>query len=275
MSKIIEVLSNQIGRLTDYLSGLNSIIARLIGYLFAFGTAIITYIIFYEVALLFGVSDPTFMTTALLTAVIVHEICHLIACEANRVPARMFFLAILGGTMPLWGHEDKLENLSWEQRNVIALAGCVGNFIYMLGALCLMFQNYIIYSAFKQIIEMNSGLIIWNLIPIGFFDGGRFMGMFFDSLPKKMINKYRIAILGGFFIVANAIIWLSNSGSVILNMFIIGLLFEIAMLYRIKQSDPYSSKNPKAIPVTHLKWWATLFLILIALGMISYVLSYS
>ena len=280
MSKIIdsflklnEKLYFTIERLKYYLSDLDSITARLIGYLFAFGTAIITYLIFYGAAVFLGESDPHFIAAALLTTVITHEACHLIACETNHVPAQMFFLAILGGTLPLCGHEDKLENLSWERKSIIVLAGCIGNFICMFGAFCLMLANYLTYSAFQEIVVMNSGLIIWNLIPIWFFDGGRFTEMFFDSLPRKTIRKYAIMLSVGFMAITDISFFISDFNTISLLM--TSLFFALGIRNRAKQRNPFGSWSGKAIPESHLKWWATIFFTLIALGAILYALSYS
>lgn len=236
---------------------------RLVGYLIAFVTAAMSYWIFYIGASFFGAANPHFIASAILATLIVHETAHLIVMEANKIPAKIIFLVILGGASPLSGNEPKLEKLPWERQVVIILAGVIGNFAIIIGSYVLSQFNYLSPGDFMKILNMNGVLILWNLIPISFFDGGKFTKLLFDSISEDRDSKFAIGLAIGF-ICAVAVMTIITGNS---NFFFVSF-FLWNIHSRSKNDDPYGSENPKAIPRSHQKWWAALYLLMIVIAVV-------
>jgi len=238
-------------------------INRIIGYLIAIATAAMTYWIFYIIASFFGATNPHFIASALTAAMVVHEIMHLIALESNGIPSLMFFLVVIGGASPFPKYASKFKKLPWERQAIVALAGVIGNFIVMLGTCFLTYCNYITYSDFLRIVNMNGVLILWNLFPLWIFDGGRFAKLLFDSISEDKDTTYVICLTTGFMCIL--IISLIIGGKL---SFIHFWLFSWGLHWQSSHDDPYGSSRPEAIPESHWKWWAALFLIMISVGAI-------
>ena len=243
---------------------------RVIGYVIAIATAIMTYFAFYGISSFFGSENPHFIASALTIAMIIHESAHLIAFEVNKIPAMMLFLVILGGARPLPKYDSKFKQLPWERQAIIMLAGVIGNFAVILGAYLCSQYNYLTYNDFLRISNMNGLLILWNLFPLWIYDGGRFAKLFFDSVSEDSDMKYAI-VLGAIFIgvlITLSIIWGKFE-------FIYVWLFLFGIQHKATRDDPYGSENPKAIPKSHQKWWAALYLLIISGGaIIVYVTPY-
>lgn len=228
----------------------------------AIATAIFTYSVFYGVALFFGVPNPYFIASVLIAAMIIHELCHLIAIEASGIPAQMFFLVVLGGAMPLLGYEKKYKELSWEKQAIIALVGVVGNFIAILAAFCLVQTSYLKFDDFLKIANLNGSLILWNLFPLWIFDGGRFTKLLFNSISEEEDAKYEMILLACFGVVVIALIFLGKLS------FIHLWLFSWGLHWQSTHDDPHGSENPKAISKSHCVLLAAIFIIMISLGAI-------
>jgi len=193
---------------------------------------------------------------------VIHELAHLITLEANGIPSFTFFLVIIGGASPIPKYSAKFKQLSWERQAGIFLAGALGNFVVILGAFILTQGNYITFNDFLKLLNLNGVLILWNLFPLWIWDGGRFAKIIFNSLAEDLDTKYEIALLVSF---CTLVILLIAFGQ--LN-FIHFWLFFWGLHWQSTHDEPYGSENPKAIPESHLKWWAVLFLIMISAGAI-------
>lgn len=237
--------------------------SRAIGYLIAAITAILTYVVFYGLASYFGAVNPHFIASALITVLVIHEAGHLLAFEANGIPARMFFLVILGGASPIRGYQSKFEQLPSERKASIILAGIGGNFIVMFGAYLLLQFNYLTYLEFLKILNLNGVLILWNLFPLWIFDGGHFAKLLFDSIPEDKDTKYAVILALGFFLALIAALIISGKIS-----FVCLWLFTWGLHRQASHDDPYGSEKPEAIPGVRLKYWAMLYLIMISAGAI-------
>ncbi|PIU42610.1 MAG: hypothetical protein COS98_02040 [Parcubacteria group bacterium CG07_land_8_20_14_0_80_35_11] len=235
---------------------------RWIGYTIATATAVMTYFVFYYIASLFGATNPQFIAIALTVAMIVHEIMHLIAIEANGIPAQMFFLVIIGGAMPLLGQESKYKKLSWERQAIIALAGVTGNFIVILSAFLLSQSNYLAFNDFLRILNLNGVLILWNLFPLWIWDGGRFAKLLFNSISEDEDTKYKYAMLVCFVAVVITLIIYGKLSFIHLWMFSWGLHWQAS------HDDPEGTYDPKSMLDSHHKWWAALYLLMICAGAI-------
>ena len=242
---------------------MNSLIGRLIGYLIAIATGALTYWIFYAISSYFGAPNPHFIASALLVAMVIHEVLHLIALEINGIPAFTFFLVIIGGASPLPNYTSKYEQLSWERQASVVLAGVIGNFLVMVGAYFLSQGNYIAYADFLKILNLNGVLVLWNLFPLWIFDGGRFAKILFNSISESEDTKYAIGLITGFLCIL--IIVLIISGKLSFTHF---WLFFWGIQYQSRHDEPYGSEDRRAIPESHWKWWAALFLIMISVGAI-------
>jgi Zn-dependent protease len=241
----------------------NLIARRLAWYLIAAITATLNYYIFYFLAQFLGAKNPGFIAIMLTSAVVVHEVFHYIAFELNGIPAKMYFLILMGGTTEFKEYKEDLKNLAWEKYSIAIMAGILGNFIVIAFSLIFCQINYLTFNEFLAILNLNGVLILYNLIPLWPFDGGYFARMLFDSIAENRDTHYEIAILGAFM------------GTLILVLFITGnldlisfLIIPLALHIRVKRDNPLGSKDPKAIPISHQKWWAALYLILILISAI-------
>ena len=235
---------------------------RWIGYAIGAATAVMTYFVFYYIASFLGATNPHFVATALLVAMVIHEIMHLIAIEANGIPAQTFFLVIIGGAMPLWGHEKKYKKLSWERQATIALAGVTGNFIVILSSFILSQANYLTFNDLLRILNLNGSLILWNLFPLWIWDGGRFTKLLFNSISEDEDTKYQYAMLICFLAVVMALIAYGKLSFIHIWMFSWGLHWQAS------HDDPRGTYDPQSMPDSHHKWWAALYLAMICAGAI-------
>lgn len=236
---------------------------RLVWYCVAGITAILNYYFFYFSAQLLGSKNPGFIAFMFISAVFAHETMHLIAFELNGIPAKMFFLLIIGGTVEFKEYKEALKSLAWEKHSIIVMAGVFGNFLVIAASFFVFRTGLMRFSEFLAIVNLNSVLILYNLIPLWPFDGGYFAKMFFNSMPKNRNNDYQISITASF--IGILIITLFITGSLELISF---LLIPFALYVRARKNNTFGPQNPNAIPVSRQKWWAAIYLILISVSAI-------
>lgn len=228
------------------------------GYLIAITTAALNYAVFYFVAKLLGSTIPHFIAGALLSAIVVHEIGHLLAFEANGIPAKMFFAVLIGGAAPFKGYESKFKQLSWSRQAGIMLAGVTGNFVVMLGAFLIYKFGYLTCNELLRVMSLNAILIFWNLVPVWIFDGGRFAKILFNSIDEKRDKRFVLVITVFFFVTVLMLCFFSDK-FLIVN----ACLLFWGLHYQSKHDDPAGSYSQKAISRSHQKWWATLYVIML------------
>lgn len=241
--------------------GKNLMVRRLAWYFIAAITAIFNYYIFYFLAEFFGSKNPSFIAIVFTSTVVVHELLHLLAFELNGIPAKMYFLILMGGTTEFKEYKEALKNLAWEKYSIVVMAGILGNFIVIAVSFIFCQINYLTLNEFLAILNLNGVLILYNLIPLWPFDGGYFARMLFDSIAENRDTHYEIAISGAFVGILIAVLFIT--GNLDLISF---LIIPLALHIRARRDNPFGSKDPKAIPISHQKWWAALYLILILIG---------
>ena len=241
--------------------GKKLIFKRLGGYVLAAITAILNYYVFYYIAQFLGSRNPSFIALMFTLTLVVHELLHLIAFELNGIPAKMYFLVVMGGTSEFKEYKEKFNNLPWERQSTIFLAGVLGNFIVIIASYFFYQMSCLTFNEFLAILNLNGVLILYNLIPLWIFDGGYFAKKLFDSIAENRDTEYEIALSGAFVGIVIAVLVIS--GNLDLISF---LLVPLALHIRARRDDPMGSEDPKAIPVSHQKWWAALYLVLILIA---------
>ena len=254
---------------------------RKIWFLIAIGTAVLNYYVFYFIAELFGSKNPGFIALLFASAVIIHELFHFVAFEANGIHARMFFLLVMGGTCELKSFKEKFVNLSLEKKAIIFISGVFGNIILIVVFFFLFKEGFLSQKEFFSALNLNSVLILYNLFPLWIFDGGYFAKTLFDSINnRRRDTDYELAMLAGF--VGILMIIMIITGNLDITSFLaipLALHIRARMLIslrwipfdlhiRSRTEEPIGFESLKAIPMSRQKWWATLYLILILISAI-------
>lgn len=130
-----------------------------------------------------GVPDAHFIASALLISVLVHELGHAYAMRRSGIQSVVVFFVIAGGTVPL--DIEKQEKLRDGKKAGIFLAGMFGNVLVGCVAVVLESYGYLSRSHLDLVLNMNAGLILFNMIPIAGFDGSRFVRLLFHSVLKE------------------------------------------------------------------------------------------
>jgi hypothetical protein len=137
----------------------------------------------------------------LLLAIVVHEVCHLIAFETFGVKTHIFVFIIIGGAVPDPEYRHILEKCSAAKKATVYLAGIGGNLLIVIVSWLLLGLDAIDRETFGRIASLNGNLVLFNLLPIWTLDGGRFAGLLFDSIPESLDASYAkligIAAVGG------------------------------------------------------------------------------
>ena len=254
---------------------------RLIWFFIAAATALLNYYVFLLIAELLGSKKPEFIALMFASAVIVHEIFHYLAFEANKIPARMFFLFVMGGTMELKAFKEKLADLSLERKAIIFISGVFGNIFVIIAYFLFFRQGFLTQNEFLSVLNLNSVLILYNLFPLWIFDGGYFAKTLFNSINnRRRDTDYELAMMAGF--VGILMIIMVITGNLDITSFLViplALHIRARMLIslhwvpfdlhiRSRIEEPLGFKNPKSIPLSRQKWWAALYLILILISAI-------
>lgn len=125
--------------------------------------------------------DIGLLTTITIISVLGHELGHAFFMERYGLRARILLLVVMGGAFTSL---EKMSTLSWRKQSNIALAGvCVNALIAMISVL--LYICGVLDSGTTRFTAMiNGSMIVWNLIPVGPFDGGRFCKLLFNSIPE-------------------------------------------------------------------------------------------
>ncbi len=176
--------------------------------------AVVAFVAFFD-------TDGTAILS--LIACLLHEFGHLIAMKICGItPERITFY---GGGISL---SKNLEMVSFGKRFLILICGCTVN--ALLAFICFVLgyfnESFMIFGA------VNLVLCIFNLIPLGYFDGAEILSMFLErvfSLKTALILKKLISIFLCFLIfIVIAIYAFSNSGRVNLSLAFVMLYLILA-----------------------------------------------
>lgn len=213
------------------------------------------------------VSNPIFCSAALMIAVFVHEVGHAIAFRRYGVNSWIVFLIIAGGTMP----ETKsraFRSLPWSATAAIALAGMVGNLVVLVAYLLLFFDGIISQHELSQVANMTGGLMLWNLIPWSFLDGGHFAQALFSSVPHIDEGKFVVGIATTVGIVAVLFSLLGPQ-----SFFLEAFLIFYGLQRQAKNNEPDGPWDKKAMTPRQQVKWAEVYVALLCASIVLLALS--
>ena len=162
---------------SDIKKGVKMMKNRIIVLIVSFVTMVISYGVWYGIALLFGSDTPHFIALSMIVIMFFHELMHVIMFEMYGVRAGMSFFIIFCASGPIIDDENikKRKLLSPEKNATIVLSGVIGNILIVLGGLVLYLNGFLDCDKFMIFANVNGFIIITNLVPIGKSDGGLFL----------------------------------------------------------------------------------------------------
>lgn len=236
---------------------------RLLGWFVMIVTGILNWYAFVWLFQWMGRTDSEFLATITLGSIALHEFGHQVVLEYYGVPCHVFFAVIFGGTIPdLKYGLDKFKKLNWHSTAKFSLAGVMVNALIIFVSYALYDQDIISWDSANRIMNMNASLIMFNMIPVGTLDGGRFAKAFFDSVPEKDDERYAM-IIGYTVVIAAILIYQFGSGD--RNPIILGWLVW-KLRERADDDDPTGSRNPKAMTRKQINFWYVFYTALFVLS---------
>jgi len=234
---------------------------RSTGLVIAVITAGISLISYYYIARWLHVVDPWFTAWTLLIAIVVHEVCHLIAFESFGIKTHVFFLVILGGALPDPKYQHIFEKCSSAKKATVYLAGIGGNLIIILVSWLLFGLDVIDRETFGRIANLNGNLVLFNLLPLWTLDGGRFAGLLFDSIPESQDASY--ARLIGIVAIGGLVAVMIASNKML-------ILPAVLMVHGLKKKsendDPHGSSKRGAFKTGERFVWIGIWVALVLIG---------
>lgn len=143
-------------------------------------SGVLNWYAFVWIATKMGIHRPEFEATALLVAVLVHELAHATAMWRHGIKSVVFFAVILGGTSPL--DMDEFDKLRDGRKAEIMIAGLFGNVAVGCAAVVLGAMRYLTQVEVDYVLNMNAALVLFNMVPILGFDGSRFIRLLFHNI---------------------------------------------------------------------------------------------
>ncbi len=223
------------------------------------GSGFATWLVYYWAAVYFDSQMPIFMASMILTSVLIHEFGHWVAMEMNGVRAHVFIAVIVGGTVP--EDESRMKSLSWAKQSVITLAGPAGSLLVVALAVIMNYAGMLDDLSMSRIANANGALLLFNLIPIGPLDGGRFAKLLFDSVPEQKDWLYALTIVWS---VLAVILFVSTVSTE--SYFFSALLVLWSTKKQSLKDDPCGSSNKKAMTTAECQIATAIFLALIGMG---------
>jgi Zn-dependent protease len=236
--------------------------SRTTGLIVAVISSLVSWVVYYLFLAHYQYPEPVFLATILLVAIVAHELCHVLAMERCGIKTHFFIGAILGGAFPDPKYARRFQQLRWEDIAGITLAGVCGNILMMLATAMLWMGNVLTDASMSRILNLNAGLIAFNLLPLGILDGGRFAKALFDSVEEHLDHVYAIVIWAGALFAMGITTYLYGKNAVFF-----ALLLNWGLRQKATHDDPNGSFNFLAIPRAHQKWWALAYTILIGVGL--------
>ncbi|MFH0874090.1 MAG: site-2 protease family protein [Candidatus Komeilibacteria bacterium] len=193
--------------------------------------------------------NPSFLATIVVVSVLGHELGHAFFMERYGLRTRIFLLVFIGGAVI---DPKKMAKLSWSKQSNILLAGVCVNFLLGVIGLLLGLFGIITISTASMFALVNGSMIIWNLIPVGLFDGGRLAKLLFNSIPEhddlRVARYLSRAVLPAF---------IGLFACAVIDMIIPMTLMVWGFGYQATHDDPEGSYNPLAMTredVSRLSW---------------------
>lgn len=237
--------------------------SRLTSWLIAVVSGAVTWFVYAWAAAKFGSPDPTWVASALLISVVFHELCHWAMMEKNGIKAHVIFLVIIGGAFPDPSGTEHFRALPWGTRTAIFLAGVIGNLALACGALLLAWVGLLSDKHLGQFVQLNAGLILFNLLPFGILDGGRFAKLLFDSVPEERDLAFaQVITIGAALGAIVSMIAFRNFPA------ITQLLFAVGAYTGATRDDPAGSYDRKAMHLRTCWRWTAVYIGLIVVSML-------
>lgn len=226
-------------------------------------TCLISWGVYYGIAVHYQKADPVFIATIVILSLFIHELGHAVVLELNGVQTKMFFAVIGAGVMPQPQAVPKFKQLSWETMAKLSLAGVIGNLVFVGLSYGANLVGVISASQFGRIAALNGNLIFFNLLPFGLVDGGRFTNALFDSLPEDLDLPF--ARVTGYAILAVAIaVTLITPYSFL----IIGWLFLWGVIQKAKHDNAHGSYDQRAMSIADCRTWSAVYVALAIIGLL-------
>ena len=228
-------------------------------------TAALSYWVFVHWAGWLHLRDPHFIAQTLLIAIVVHELALWVMLELNRMPSLLVFGTFIGGAITLSKKGGRAESLRWSRLAAIFLAGVIGNLIAVAGYYVGGHLGWNDRLAVSRFLNLNGQLIVVNLLPIPFLDGGGFAKLLFDSVAEEQDMNY-VRIIGlviGLPILALALF--RSSGWLILITFLL-----LGLQFFARHDDPNGSHSRLAMTVQQQRWWTVCYTGLMIIGALMY-----
>ena len=190
------------------------------------GTLAISWFAFSQICRWFGMTDPALFAAMIVISVLVHELCHFSVLENYGIKCFMVFLVIMGGVLPQSAYEEKYKNLEWRKKIRVSLVGVAGNLLLVLAGCLLYLFGLLSAHNLNRLVDLNASLVVFNLLPLGILDGGRFMKILFDNAPSYFdVQHFRkMAITVVVSAVISVFLFSSQTFFLFTWLFIIGLL---------------------------------------------------
>ena len=109
---------------------------------------------------------------ALLVAVLVHELVHIIAARHFGVKVERLKLLPFGAQIDI-----DVGFLPKEKRTIILLAGIFGNIIFTIIFFAFLWMVPGIFIWFEKLVLANAVVVVMNLLPFWPLDGGKLVGL--------------------------------------------------------------------------------------------------
>ncbi len=202
--------------------------------------------------------DIGLLTTITVISVLGHELGHAFFMERYGLRARILLLIVMGGAFTSF---EKMSTLSWRKQSTITLAGvCVNALIAMISVL-LYFCGVLDSDTTRFIAMINGSMIVWNLIPVGPLDGGRFCKLLFNSIPEDqdltIARHLKRAALPAFMVLLMF---------VYVDMMIPMTLTVLGLTKQATHDDPNGSYSPQAMNSGEIKGVSWLYIGLLYSG---------
>lgn len=159
-----------------------------------------------------------------LTAIILHEVGHLIMAYGCHTPIRSIKLDLLGAEIALGGM------VSYKQEFLIAMGGPLANVLTVV-VLYICHTGDINISNAEILLSASVVLAVFNLLPIESMDGGRMLSIFLSHLLSPTVAHVTLQITTGIFLFC---LWLISGYALLMGGGMVSLfVFSLYMLARI------------------------------------------
>lgn len=237
---------------------------RLYSLLFALSTFVATWWVYTLVCPhLFPKLDPVFFATSVIVSVLVHELGHWLVFEKNGIKTHLVFLVVLGGASPWSEYAKRLKNLPWSTHAAVALAGVMGNLAVVVGGWLVYLFGYLTWDQWSRLANLNGELILYNMLPFGILDGGRFAKLLFNSVPEWEDGKVMLRMTATIGLLILMIALFSPE-----RFMLTFWLFFWGLHFQSNHDDPNGSYSHLAMDRKQQERWAAVYLAMIFSGLI-------